>query len=280
MMRSIYSEDSPDRSHLDFGYDKRLFSGFQTDYKIAEEFELFGYTMWQKDKNREYYPTRDPISKFGHDEFFYGGGIKGEIGACFTYSGEYVRQNGHRYAKLSRERSKVKAHAWNIKSEYTMRTVATTPSIKVQLLRGSGDPDTENNLDTSKGNVPYTPFNAYTGYGYVNTGLVFSPFPTNMKTLSLGLSCKPCRFEDNGFDLEVGATGHQYWRVNSRGGISDRFTRPNKKFLGRAIDLFAQVRPFSDLSIMFQYGAFWPDNDPFPDNSNRDYFGITTMLYF
>ena len=276
-MQSIVSEDALDRSHPDFGHDRRFFTGFEAGHTFTREAEMFVYGVWQRFKNKKSYSWAS--ERWGNHEFFYGGGLKGEVGSGFNYLTEYARQKGRRFTESDPERSRVEADAYNLKAEYTFRSAGWQPKLTAQHVYGSGDSDAGNTLDTLGGNLTGTDYKAFNNYGYINTGLVFFPRIANIQVYHLGATVKPFRFEDEGIDLELGVGGYHYERPKRSGGVSDRFVATGKSFLGREVDLFAIIRPFSDVTIMAQYGIFNPSN-AFIDDSKRRYLSIATIIYF
>ncbi|MBU0755252.1 MAG: alginate export family protein [Planctomycetes bacterium] len=289
IMRTVPSEDGLDRSFPDLGHDKRLFSGVEVTQKFVPEFELFGYTLFQQFKNREVYTVfdKDPAvngyrnQKFGQDSAYYGIGVRGEIGLDFNYSGEYILERGDRYSwSPDPLRADVKAFAYDMESSYSFRTVEYQPEISAQFTVASGDGDAGNTLDTEGGNVPGTDYNAFTNFGYVNTGLVFFPRLANINVLRAGGSCMPVKDHPVFGEVEAGINGFQYRKYKSNGGVSDRQVVPGHGFLGREVDLYTIWRPFSDLSIMTQYGYFWPASKAFLDDTRRYYFSVTLIFFF
>ncbi|MHC4943124.1 MAG: alginate export family protein, partial [Planctomycetota bacterium] len=289
IMRTVPSEDGTDRTYPDLGHDIRLFTGFEGNQEFTRELEAFGYLLFQNFKNRDDYLVGDPAlnnapknrgQKFGNNSIYMGVGVKGEIGYDFSYSAEYVLEDGWRYTWSSNEKADVSASAYNLETTYTFKSVETQPEISAQYIFGSGDGDAANTQDTQTGNVPGTDYNAFTNYGYTNTGLVFFPRIANIKIIRLGGSLKPFQEHETYGELEVGVNGFHYRRDKSDGGVSDRGVIPGVAYLGREIDVFAIFRPFSDLTIMAQYGYFWPESRSFLDDGRRYYASFSTILFF
>jgi len=285
IVRSIKSEDALDRSHPKFGHDRRLFSGFEVGYKVSREMELFGHMVFNRNRNREFYPEYNggEDQKFGHESTFRGIGVRGEIGPSFTYFGEYVQEYGNRYSDATPKTSDVDAFAYNTNVEYAFRSVTTQPKISAQYVYASGDQDAGNTLDTLGGNLAGSDYDSFTNYGFVNTGVVFFPRLANVRVFRVGGSFSPLYKDETYGDIEIGVNAFIYRRNERTGGISDRFaTNPGDSHLGKEIDIFALFRPFSDLNVMIQYGIFKPDQDVFntAGNGKRHYFSIGTTVYF
>ena len=278
--RSIYSEDMGDRSYPDFGHNKRLFSGIEVGNKFAFDawntptsFDFFGYALWQRFLNdREFTEFPDAAGqKFGDDTRNLGAGVKGEVGTGLAWSLEYILQRGDTYSDGSTERTDIDAYAYGFTTEYVFRTVHSLPTFTFQYIYGSGDPDAGNTLDTIGGNQAGTDYKAFTPYGYVDTGVAFFPQISNMLVYKFGASCSPFEKGEGCADLQVGANYFIYQRAERMGGISDRYTVPGERNLGHEIDVYLQWRPFTDVSVLVQYGLFDP---------NRDAFDVGSIVYF
>lgn len=289
LMQTIVSEENLDRTHPRFGQDRRQFGGIDLEYEFARELTVFSFAVSNRYHNRQdflpanYTGTGD--QKFGHDSRYYGFGVRGDIGAGFNYMGEYVIERGKHYGRrgaesFTKESGDVEASALQLKGEYTFRTVKTQPRFHVHYVWGSGDSDVGNTLDTVGSNQTGTDYEAFTPFGYVNTGLSFYPQVSNLRMVSLGAAFNPLDEDKEVIQLEAGFAGFYYWRNKSQGGISDRFMDPGGSFLGRELDLYLIWRPFSDVSILTQYGVFWPERKPFRDHSNRFFFSVGTIIYF
>jgi len=279
VMRSIYSEDGSDRTMRDFGHDKRVFSGIEAGYEFSRELEIFGYTMFQQDKNDD--RILNSPYKTGRDSRFHGIGLRGEYGPGLTYSGEFSKEYGEQHSWATFEKSDVDAYALSVETEYTFRTVAAQPSVSVQYILASGDRDAGNTLDTKGGNFKGTDYDAYSGFGYANTGLVFFPRLSNIQVWRVGTAIHHSENKEGCIMLESGINAFYYRRDESKGGISDRYVdKPGESYLGQEIDAYLIWRPFSDLSVIAQYGLFWPERKSFEDDSNRHYFSIGLSFYF
>lgn len=288
-MRTVWSEDMMDRTHPDFGHDKRIFFGVQADDELTREADVFGYVVWQKFDNDESidHPNWDPNLRWGDNTVTGGIGLRGVMGAGGNYSGEVSIQRGKRYSSGFdsggagyAENDDVRAWALNLNAAYTFRQYNLLPRLEGQYVYGSGDKDASNTLDTIGGNEPGTDYNGYTSYGYVNTGISFFPQITNMQIVRIGTVGSLFRDHEVMGEMEFGVNYFNYHRAKSNGGISDRLAVPGTSFIGWELDAYTSWRPFSDLTILIQYGYFFPYREAFSDDSGRPYFSLGTILFF
>ena len=119
--------------------------------------------------------------------------------------------------------------------------------------------------------------NAFLGFGYVNTGYAFAPEVTNLQMLRLGGRLKPLPETDGFEDLEVGTDFFAYWRQKEGAPVSDFRANVQDRDLGHEVDIYANWKVFSDLSVMLRYGRFWT-GDAFADEEARDYM-YAGMIY-
>ena len=281
IVRSIASEDSYDRSYPDFGHSKNLFSGIELTEKVSETLEIYGYTVFLRDKRD---PTRPlaPTQKFMYDSVYYGGGVRGQFGPQLIYHGEYSLQTGTSYPDASVERSTIDAFAYDMGVSYAFTDVEMEPTFSFQYTVGSGDSDMQTTVDTVLGNTAGTDNNTYFAYGYVDTGFAFFPLISNVEVTRIGLELLGCNDHDIFGDIEVGVNHFFYRKNKARGGISDRGHDPAQAgdHLGRETDFYLLWRPFSDLTVTAQFGIFTPDKDLFFDDKRRPFFSTGLVLYF
>jgi hypothetical protein len=287
--RTVWSEDMMDRTHPDFGHDKRKFFGIQANDELTREADVFGYLVWERFDSEEYIndPLWDPNLRWGDDTVNGGLGLRGVAGAGINYSTELSLQGGRRWSSIFDtnsngyyHRDDVLAWALNANATYTFRQYEMLPRLEGQFLYGSGDKDAGNTLDTIGGNEPGTAYNGFTSYGYINTGISFFPQITNLRILRLGTVASLFRDHEVMGEMEFGMNYFYYNRIKERGGISDRLAVPGTSFIGWELDAYTSWRPFSDLTILLQYGYFFPYREAFSDDSGRPYFSLSAMLFF
>jgi len=247
--------------------------------------------VWQRFDNDKDFTNNpsliDPNLRWGDDTGNAGLGLRGVVGAGLNYSTEVILQGGSKWSSAFdssgngySEKDDVWAWSYNFNTAYTFRRYAWLPRLEGQFIYGSGDKDAGNTLDTINGNEPGTDYNAFTSYGYVNTGLSFFPQPSNLRIVRLGGTIAPIHKDEILGELEFGVNYFNYHRIKTGGGISDRLAVPGTSFVGWELDAYTTWRPFSDLTILIQYGYFFAFREAFSDDSGRPYFSIGTILFF
>ncbi len=311
MVRSIYSEDSYNRTHPDMGHNKNLFSGFELRQKFADELEVFGYSVWLLDKNKKQYsydpniqgllpPNTDDPGMYQYDSRYHGAGFRGQVGAGLTYYTEYTVQYGDQYSNMGvfvppptpanitvSTKDEIEAHAFQAGADYVFTTTPTEPQLGVQFIFGSGDHDSGITTDSytkqglaRRGNLPGTRDNTYFSYGFIETGYAFFPLVSNIEIWKIELNNTPIKDHAVLGDIETGIKYFKYRRHQSSGGISDRAADKIGSDLGYEIDFSVNWRPYSDFMISAQYGLFRPDSASFTDTTPRAYASVGFMLYF
>ena len=71
-------------------------------------------------------------------------------------------------------------------------------------------------------------------------------------------------------DLEVGVDFYSFWKQKKSGPVSDFRANVATRELGHEVDIYANWRLLSDLSVMLRYGRFWT-GDGLSDGEKRDF---------
>jgi len=279
-VRSIYSENGYDQSYPDFGHSKNFFSGLEGVKKFGKELELYGYAVWMEDKRRSEWDHL--TQKFEYDSHYLGGGVRGLLGSSLSYYGEYTIEGGRSYSDGTDEKADIDAFAYDLGVTYTFIESRLEPKLSVQRVVGSGDSDTGVTTDMIGGNTAGTDNNAFFSYGYINTGFSFFPLISNIEIWRLGIEITPFKNHEVLGDLDVGVNYFNYSKHKSKGGTADRGidTTVATSSLGHETDFYLTWRPFSDVSIITQYGLFSPDSDAFVTDWKRAYVSTGVIIYF
>ncbi len=281
VMRSIYSTDMFDRSYLDFGSNRYVTMSGEVVGKFSETFEVFGYTLFRRDKN-----DASPLNltqRFGYDPQYHGGGVRGQFGPSFVYFAEGAWELGSRYSDGSAARDRIEAFAFTAGADYTFVDVEMKPKFSVQHMFGSGDKDNQGTVvDTVMGNTAGTNDNTFFTYGYIDMGYAFYPLLSNVEVMKFGFALEPWSEHELLGDLEVGVNHYLYRKHRSGGGISDRAILPgwSQSRLGHETDFFLSWRPVSDVSILAQSGIFYPATHAFSQDKRRNFFSWSAVIYF
>jgi len=281
VMRSIYSTDMYDRSYIDFGSNRYVTASGEVVGKFSETFEIFGYTLFRRDKN-----DASPLNltqRFGYDPQYHGGGVRGQFGPSFVYFGEAAWELGSRYSDGSPKRDRIEAFAFTAGADYTFVETETKPKLSIQHMFGSGDKDNQGTVvDTVMGNTAGTNDNTFFTYGYIDMGYAFYPLLSNVEVWKFAIAIEPWREHAIMGDVEVGVNHYLYRKHRSTGGISDRAILPgySASRLGHETDFFLNWRPVSDVSILAQTGIFFPAKHAFSDDDHRSFFSWSAVVYF
>ncbi len=270
---TIESRNNIDRSPAVADHMNRFFMGFQVEYLGLDYHRPFFYYIRQND-NTDPQPPNQP-QDYEYDSTYIGLGSTGELHQDLRYGTELVFETGHGQNAALGGRNRIRAFAYDQLFEYFVRT-PHEPVVSAQYTLAGGDNDRLIATDTLGGNTDGVD-NAFLGFGYVNTGYAFAPEVTNLQMLRLGGRLKPLPATEGFEDLEVGTDFFAYWRQKKGAPVSDFRANVQDRDLGHEVDVYANWKVFSDLSVMLRYGRFWT-GDAFGDEEARDYM-YAGMIY-
>jgi len=263
---TIRSENNIDHSPQVAGHMDRFFAGFQVDFFGLSGHQPFFYYVRQNDNTDE-----EPIGvaqDFRYDSSYIGFGSSGKIVENLRYATEAVFEYGHGHDPLPGGRNDIRAFAFDQLFEYFLRG-PHDPVLSVEYAMATGDDDRIVATDTVGGNGAGHD-NAFLGFGYLNTGYAFAPEFTNLQLVRLGGRFKPLPQHEWFKTLEVGTDFFTFWKQKKSGPISDFRANRFGRDLGHEVDVYANWRILSDLSLMVRYARFWT-GDAFNNGEKRDY---------
>jgi alginate export protein len=263
---TIRSDSNIDRSLPVEGEMDRVFAGFQIEYLGLSGHQPFVYFLYQRDHTDE---KPIPVAQeFDYNSKYLGFGSSGEVVQNLRYLTEAVFEWGHGNNGGAGRENRIKAFAFDQTFEYFFDT-PNQPVISVEYALATGDDDRVIATDTVGGNMRGND-NAFLGFGYLNTGYAFAPEFTNLQMLRIGGRMKPLPKMECFRDLEIGVDFYSFWKQKKGGPVSDFRANVGARDLGHEVDLYANWRIFSDLSLMVRYARFWT-GDAFANGEKRDY---------
>lgn len=275
MANSITTQDNIDRSPQVADYMDRQFYGFQFDLLTMTDHQPYLYAFYQNDSTRER-PAEVP-QDYEYNSGYIGLGSTGELVQNLRYGTEAIFEFGQSQKPLPGGRSNIRAFAFDQIFEYFFPG-PHEPVASVEYILATGDQDRQFATDTLGGNM-FGPDHAFLGFGYVNTGYAFAPVLTNLHVIRLGGRFKPLPMVECLKELELGLDFFGYWKHEKDAPISDPQADRAHHDLGHEIDLYANWRVFSDLSIFLRYARFWTD-DAFTIDEKRDYAFAGMLISF
>ncbi len=151
--------------------------------------------------------------------------------------------------------------------------------IDYQMLAGSGSVNRLDSGNTYGGIQPSRTDTSFNSLGYVNTGLVFAPDPSNLFCPSLTYSFSPFRGNDIFGDMRFSLSAFLYVRWESDAPISVPTNLGGSNLMGSEYDFNIDWRVWSDVNVSFRYGLFVPNSSVFSDVESEPrqflYFGVT-----
>lgn len=254
---------------------RRAIFGGEWTYTGFQRHEPFVYVLWQRDHNREAYPTR--LQEYDYDSFYAGIGSRGEIVPKLAYRTEWVYESGHSFGdRAFLDPDVIRAWAFDAELEYLF-SGAHRPRASVEYLFGSGDGQRRvSPTDAVGGNFRGAEDNGFVALGYRDTGLALAPRYSNLHTWRAGGSFLPWPGEARLDQLEIGANAFLYFKNHRAGAISDPTATRGSGFVGWEVDAYVNWPIATDLAWTTRVGVFFP-GDSFDDRGTRTFFltGVT-----
>ncbi|CAN5752448.1 hypothetical protein BH11PLA1_BH11PLA1_08000 [soil metagenome] len=260
---------------------RRGYFGGRLVYTLPEAQEVYGYILRMVDYTNQD-TLRAPLTpvgivKLAYDATYYGLGTRGGLGSNFVYALEGVYEAGRAWSDpLSgpQTREDVQAGAGKALLAYLPRDENAT-RFEAEFLIATGDADRRNASATAGASQSGTDDHQFNALGYANTGLAFAPSLSNLLSLRLGASTFPLHNTEAFEGLQVGIDGFIFNKLRRQGPVDDFST--DRRFLGGEVDVFANWRVTSDLSLTGRYGVFFPSAGIAGGKSARHFllFGVT-----
>lgn len=255
---------------------KRWMYGGKLTYDYSWKHRPYGYVLYQHDSND------DPAGVIGtadyeYESWYIGFGSEGSITDRLLYAVEGVYQGGESASNVfaaTQTREPIEAWAIDGRLDYIMDKPFPT-RLSGEILLASGDSDRGHTSNTALGNGSGTEDTAFNGFGLINTGLAFAPDPSNLMMLRLGASANPI----SGKRVQTGTNVYFYGKMNENGNVGE-VTDSDERYLGSAIDLYANWQITSDLGLNVRYGVFFPGDAVIINKDPRQFLFTSLVLAF
>jgi hypothetical protein len=265
---------------------RRGFYGVQLSRQIGDQVP-FVYGLLQRDYNQHDTLVTGPVTtKFDYNSYYLGVGSSGAIGSRLLYGVEAVYEGGTNLSNsfaaaggpfitpIPQTRDQIEAWALDARLDYLLPDVRRS-RFSGEVILASGDDDRGLSTNTFNGNKPGTNDRAFNSLGLLNTGLAFAPAVSNLVAVRAGASTFP--FLDGGplRRLQVGADVFFYGKLESDAPIDEPTL--DERFLGWEPDLYINWQITSDVTAILRYGIFFPNDNAFRSDEQRQYLygGIT-----
>ncbi|MDX1682034.1 MAG: alginate export family protein [Phycisphaeraceae bacterium] len=276
-----------DSSRPNFSGDtERFFGGGQITWLASARHRPFLYGFAQEDRNDSIVSSAaDTTTQFHYDSYYIGLGSEGSLGDRLVYGAELVYQGGRGlsssvdadFDSTTQEREEISAFAADLRLDYTFQGPHRL-RLGGELLYATGDVDRLHTNNTLGGNQAETDDHAFNAFGFINTGLSFSPDPSNLLMARTSISAYPLPGKGIFSRLQVGADLFVYGKPNRHAPIEE--TTGDHNYLGLETDFFANWQMTSDLAFNFRYGVFFPGSAIETDHDARHFFFSGVTLAF
>jgi len=246
------------------------------------------YALFQQDYNSD-----DPLTigfirtEHSYNSYYLGGGMNGELSDKWQYKSEMVFEGGSSLSRgvefdpflmpVQQQENSIQAGAADLQLDYLLHDSHKT-CLSAEAIFATGDPDRLTSSNTLLGNKPGTHDMAFNAWGYVNTGLAFSPEVSNLMVLRLGATTYPLPdsrwFGKLQFEPSIFVLG----KLRSDAPI-DEFTGDDH-YLGIEPDLAVNWPIRENLFFTGRYGVFIPGGAATESSGSRQFVYLAVTYAF
>ncbi|MHC4830626.1 MAG: alginate export family protein, partial [Planctomycetota bacterium] len=287
------SEDTIDfdGSRPDFSRDTdRLFYGSRLEYRGSATHRPFISFLGQRDQIQDDLVLVNTslggvATRFDYDSYYLSLGSRGSLGPL-AYRAELVYEFGKGLSDpidqaaltaLGQDRERIHAFAGLVGLTFPLDDASAT-RVDLDLIAGSGDDDRIDSSDTVGGNRQGSRDTAFNSLGYVDTGLVLAPDPSNLFITRVGASSAPLRTLGGAAEhLRLGIDGLLFWKLDAEAPADVATNRD--LFVGGEIDLSLDWQILSDVTATMRYGMFIPGEAIPNDRDHLRHFFYVGLTY-
>jgi hypothetical protein len=264
---------------------ERAYGGIALEYRAPATHRPYAFFLLQRDQNsRDFAVFQGPLgpipTSFNYDSYYVGLGSRGSIASDLRYRAELVYEFGEGRSNsfdaatgLAIPQTDEDIDAWaGVAGVTWLLRDAGDSRIDLEVMGGSGDKDRLDSANTFGGNRPRTKDHSFNTLGYVDTGLALAPNLSNLLVVRLGGSTYPLRTTRGLQRLRAGAAGFLFFKIESEASLNIR--SKDETFLGGEIDVFADWRIASDVSMNVRYGVFLPGEAACCPDDPRHFFYV------
>ncbi|MBI2945167.1 MAG: alginate export family protein [Candidatus Wallbacteria bacterium] len=254
---------------------KRRFAGFNASFLNEEGERYFFYWLRQKDNSDQPGFVPAAVQRFDYDTDYYALGTSGDFTQNLSYYGEGILEKGSAIGPgAAGTRIGVNSSAGFAELAYHPDWKGH-PVFTSELAVAGGDPGRLAGISTQTGAASGGVDRNFMGFGRYDFGLALNPRLSNLEVWRNGVFWKPFE-ESKGFEsFTVGTKLSRYRKTDSFGFMSDpQATVQGTNDIGSAVDFLIGWRPYSDLTVLAQWGKFSP-GDAYPAGTQDD----TTNLF-
>jgi hypothetical protein len=257
---------------FDRGFGRRDFYIAEGEYRMSSGTRYYAYLLSERDQSRTLSLAQSRLD-FHYDADYVGLGTEGRFDPLLHYYLEIVKQSGETLVDIAGgPRVSIDAAGAVAGLLYYPRW-KYRPFLSMEYGFGTGDPERRSVTNVFGGKRTITSDTNFLPFGVYDGGLALSPRLSNLHVLRLGYQTKPLPRGDRILpDLLFGTKLSYYMKEEKDGVVSDPLASLAAHDVGFGADFFVGARPFSDLSLLVQYGRFVPGKaypDPVSDSTNR-----------
>jgi hypothetical protein len=272
------------RPHFDTDTE-RAYAGAALEYRASPTHRPYAFFLVQRDRNdddfRVFSGPLGPIpTSFDYDSYYVGLGSRGTLAANLRYRAEIVYEFGEGLSNsfdtatalaIPQTEEDIDAWAGIAGVTWLLRDRGDT-RIDFEVMGGSGDKDRLDAANTFGGNRTGTKDHSFNTLGYIDTGLALAPNLSNLIVTRLGASTYPFAATGGLGRLRTGLAGLLFFKIESNAPLNVPST--DETFFGGEVDVFADWRIASDVSMNVRYGVFFPGDAACCPDDPRHFFYV------
>jgi hypothetical protein len=264
---------------------ERAYAGAALEYRASATHRPYAFFLVQRDNNSEDFrvfqgPFGPIPTSFNYDSYYVGLGSRGTLASNLRYRAELVYEFGEGLSNsfdtttgLGIPQTEEDIDAWAGVAGLTwLLRDGGDSRIDLEVMGASGDKDRLDAANTFGGNRTRTDDHSFNTLGYVDTGLALAPNLSNLIVARLGGSTFPFPGRGGLGRLRAGAAGLLFFKIDSDAALN--IPSKDDTFLGGEIDVFADWRIASDVSMNVRYGVFLPGEAACCPDDPRHFFYV------
>lgn len=278
-----------DTSRPAFDYNtRRGFYGAMLQANLGDHHPYI-YGLLQRDYN-----THDQLdlglinTRYDYNSWYLGIGSSGALSQNLRYGVELTYEGGNTLSNsfepssagglfpVVQTRDDIQALGFDARLDYFLNDIRQT-RLSLEVIATTGDADRGSSTNTFNGNKPGSKDHGFNAFGLVNTGLAFSPDPSNLLALRLGAATLPLPDTAVFQRLQVGVDFFVLGKLQSRAPI-DEVTSDNR-FLGLEPDVYLNWQMTSDVTLALRYGVFFPSSTTFGQSTDARQFFFAGLTF-
>ncbi|MBI3893490.1 MAG: alginate export family protein [Candidatus Wallbacteria bacterium] len=266
LVKSLTNDPDIDANVVD---PNRYYASGNVSYLNDEGERYFGYYLQERDNSDQVVAfTGSPPIGLDYDANYYALGTSGDFTQNLSYYGEGIMERGSVVALVpANKRIDINAAAAYTELAYHPNWRGH-PVFTSEYAVGGGDSSRLPGINTFNSGANGVDGN-FLGFGRYDFGIALNPRLSNLEIIRAGVSWRPWESSKGLETLTIGGKASRYRKNDPLGAISDQQATVANDDIGSGLDLYVGWKPWSDLTVLAQWGKFSP-GDAYPAGTRDD----------